>query len=174
MRGVVDVGAVEQNQILVGRSAAHVQPNRKIGQRGDAGQGLDGANRIGFDRRRRRLQFSHLQGRAAGANVEAFDLFAIRLDHGVIELDRLLAEINIVENILFYDHYLLLKKSETDHRSDQSITTGRHAGDGVISTLIGDTAPVLIFEIDAGERQTLTVGGIANETADIGSLDAKG
>ena len=115
MRGVVDIGAVEQNQILVGGAAAHVEANRKIGKRGNTGQGLDRADRVGLNRRRRGLELAHLQDRTAGAYVEALDLLAIGLDHCVLDLDRFLAKTNITKDIFVCDHEFFAVDRITDH-----------------------------------------------------------
>jgi hypothetical protein len=168
--GIVDIGTVQEYEILIGGSAADVESHRKVRKRRDSGQGLDCSNRVGFDGRWRRLELLDLQNGSPGADVEALDLFPFRLDDHRLQLDRFFQEEQVEHQVAGAQLDLFLEGLVADHRRRQRVASRRNPRYGVVATLVADAAVLLSLQIYTDERQAFTVTLVAYEAADVGRV----
>lgn len=94
--GIVHVDVIQQDQVLIGRTAPDIESGRKIGDRGHAGQGEDRAEDIGFHRRNHALDVFTAPVDSAGADLRTFiGGFRRGAHHHLAKLHRTLIQADI-------------------------------------------------------------------------------
>ena len=117
MGGIVDVSAVQENKVLVRGAAANVESNGKVGEGGHAGERLDSAYGIGFDRGRGAFEFSNLEEGAPRADIKVFSFFSFPFYNRGFQLDDFFPEEDVQDDVCGVEFYSVLECGIADRRS---------------------------------------------------------
>ncbi len=173
VRRVVDGRAVEQDQRLVGRSAADVEARREIARRLDAGQALEAAEDVGFEHGR---QLPDGLGREFG-DAHPPDLFAPRGLAGhrhLREFFALGAERQVEAERLPRREGRLARGRRVADVGDGEPDGARRQRQRIKAARVGDRPRLRAGDRDAGAEERLAGVGVAHVPGDGGALRGGG
>ena len=168
MERVEDGDVIQQDQVLVGRTAPHIEGRGEVGDRVHAGQNLHRPERVGFHQDRERLHLDAayvLDGRARGLLEAGAGAAPLRLDLDPRQRDRLRFQRDVdFEPGPGRDFHTFLMRGVPDPGHREHVAAGRHVAEceEAEPVRVGDALPGGIGcrdEPDAGRADEEPVGG---------------